>query len=401
MKAYINNNLIDYTSDKIRPIVAIDASRNRSGGAVTHLLGILSALEPRDLGIAEVHVWSYADLLSKLPDFPWLIKHNPKALNKSLLFQVFWQRFKRPREIRAFGCNILLSTDAGTLASFTPSIVMSRDMLSFEGNEMFRYPLFSFSRLRLLLLKWLQVRSLNVATATLFLTQYAADIIQLYTKNLEIIRIIPHGISDNFRRNYFFTSWDDSKRVIRCTYVSNADLYKHQWNVVEAIAMLRQSGYNVSLNLVGAGSGPAVNKVLKSIKKFDQDNIFINLLPSIKHENIANYLFETDIFIFASSCENMPNTLIEAMAAGLPIACSNRGPMPEILQSGGVYFNPEDSNSIFEAVREIIINEPLRREVSFIASERSKLFSWQRCAKETWLYLADVLSAHVHRSGLK
>jgi glycosyltransferase involved in cell wall biosynthesis len=388
------------SSSVILPIVAIDASRNRSGGAITHLLGILSSIDPRGYGIQQVHVWSYSDLLNKLPDYSWLVKHSPKELNQSLLHQVLWQRFKFRREISANGCNILLSTDAGTVARFTPSIVMSRDMLSFEGQEMLRYPFFSFSRVRLLLLKCMQIRSLQKATAALFLTQYAADTIQLHTNKLRTVRIIPHGISDNFRRNNFSSAWIPRKKAIKCTYVSNADLYKHQWHVVEAIAMLRSAGHDVFLNLVGAGTGPAVDKVLESMKRFDINNSFINLLPAQKHETIANYLFETDIFIFASSCENMPNTLIEAMAAGLPIACSNRGPMPEVLQRGGVYFNPEDPTSIFDAVAKIILNEPFRIEMAHIALERSKFFSWQRCAKETWLYLADVFSAYLRYSKI-
>ena len=45
--------------------------------------------------------------------------------------------------------------------------------------------------------------------------------------------------------------------------------------------------------------------------------------------------------IFASSCESSSCVLIENMASGLPIACSNRGPMPEVLKDGGVYFDPE------------------------------------------------------------
>ena len=50
---------------------------------------------------------------------------------------------------------------------------------------------------------------------------------------------------------------------------------------------------------------------------------------------MPEYLSKSNIFIFASSCENMPITLIEGMASGLPIACSDRGPMPEVLQDGG------------------------------------------------------------------
>ena len=46
----------------------------------------------------------------------------------------------------------------------------------------------------------------------------------------------------------------------------------------------------------------------------------------------------------------MLNTLIESTCVGLPIACSNRGPMPEVLEDGGVYFDPENTQSIKRSI---------------------------------------------------
>jgi Glycosyl transferases group 1 len=380
-------------------IVAIDASRNRSGGAKAHILGVLNSCDPRDYGIRAVHVWSYDALLDQLPDVSWLIKHSPKELNGSIFEQMWWQRKKLPNEVALARCDILLSTDAGTVCRFKPDIVMSRDMLSFEGEEMYRYPLLSFSRLRLWLLKWLQIRSLRKASGALFLTQYAADVIQSYTGKLKTVRIIPHGIGENFRRDNIISDWISDGRKIRCTYVSNADLYKHQWHVVEAIARLRQAGFDVELNLIGAGSGVAVDKVLESVDRVDPARTFVNIFPMLKHEEVAQHLFESDIFIFASSCENMPNTLVEAMASGLPIACSDRGPMPEVLQGGGIYFDPEDSESIFTAVKKIIEDKQVRIEIIKEAVKRSGQFSWSKCASDTWHYLSCVSHENLYSSG--
>ena len=374
-------------------IIAIDALRNRSGGARIHLLGIINSMDPNLIGIESVHVWSYRELLELLPDREWLIKHEPPMLMRNNFLQFWWQYWHFPKEIKRMNCSILLSTSASTLCYFEPNIVMSRDMLSFEGEEMYRYPLLSFSRLRLWLLKWLQIRSLRKASGALFLTQYAADVIQSYTGKLKTVRIIPHGIGENFRRDNIISDWISDGRKIRCTYVSNADLYKHQWHVVEAIARLRQAGFDVELNLIGAGSGVAVDKVLESVDRVDPARTFVNIFPMLKHEEVAQHLFESDIFIFASSCENMPNTLVEAMASGLPIACSDRGPMPEVLQGGGIYFDPEDSESIFTAVKKIIEDRNLRAHISTISLERSRFFSWERCARETCQYLVETYSS--------
>ena len=93
----------------------------------------------------------------------------------------------------------------------------------------------------------------------------------------------------------------------------------------------------------------------KQIQASDPNRIFTEIKSFVPHEKVHELHSTADIFVFASSCENMPNTLIEAMAAGLPIACSNRGPMPEVLQDAGVYFDPEVPSSIAEAIENLLL----------------------------------------------
>lgn len=392
----------DYEMQGVRPgqeynrahtksvIVGIDASRSRSGGAISHLRGILFAEDPREHGVASVHVWSYKALLDLLPDAPWLIRHSPPALERSLPQQVWWQHRSLERELVGAGCTVLLSTDAGSVCRFNPGIVMSRDMLSFEGSEMQRYPLWSYARFRLALLRNLQVRSLRQATGALFLTRYASTVIQRYTGPLGNFRIIPHGIGEEFRAARCFCANNVATRTTRFLYVSNADLYKHQWNVVSAISKLRKSGLDVSLTLLGGASGPASARVRRSVREADPRGEFIQLLEAVPHAEIPRFLGDADAFVFASSCENMPNTLIEAMAAALPIASSDRGPMPEVLQDGGVYFDPEDSDSIALALSHLASDRVKRETLGRRAAELASSFSWSRCAAETWAFLRDV-----------
>ena len=67
----------------------------------------------------------------------------------------------------------------------------------------------------------------------------------------------------------------------------------------------------------------------------------------------------------------MPNILLEGMAAGLPIACSSMGPMPEVLGDAGVYFNPTNVDSIYTALKELLDNNYLRAEISKKAFNKS------------------------------
>ena len=69
--------------------------------------------------------------------------------------------------------------------------------------------------------------------------------------------------------------------------------------------------------------------------------------------------------------------------------------MPETLQDGGIYFNPEDENSIAAAVSKIVKNNQLRLDVANRAKELSEQYSWMRCSEETFEF---VINTH---QGLK
>lgn len=374
-------------------VVGIDASRNRSGGAKVHLVGILGSGDPREHGISKVHVWSYDALLDALPDAEWLVKHSPPALKGSLLKQALWQRRQLPIEARVQGCAILLNTDAGTVCRFRPAVVMSRDMLSYEPGEMRRYWL-SRMWVRLFALRYVQVWSLKQAEGAIFLTQYAARVIQKMTGPLPRVAIIPHGVGSAFRDASRRRPWpEDTSATIRCLYVSPIELYKHQWVVVRAIDLLRQRGRNVSLVLAGGGEGRPKRLLEKELARTDPRGEFVSILGFVQPEELPRLLADSDLFVFASSCENMPNTLVEGMASGLPIACASRGPMPEVLKDGGVYFDPEDAESTASAIEKLLVNPELRTAVARRAVELSKTFSWQHCAAETWKFLRETYVA--------
>ncbi len=369
--------------------LGIDASRNRSGGAKAHLIGILSECNPAKHGIQEIHVWAFSALLAQLPDYPWLIKHNPIALEQSLFKQLIWQATVFAGEVKSAGCDILFTTDASTLCRFKPMVVLSQDMLSYEPGVM-RYFGYGLARLRLLVILVVQNLAFRRAAGVIFLTHYAGKIIQQSCGLLPAIAYIPHGVDTVFKHSQALSNWPISGgRPIRCIYVSNAEMYKHQWVVVEAISLLRKRGYNLLLSLVGGGNGAAQHLLQDMITVADPQSVFVKQLEFLPHTELPALLAEADLFVFASSCENMPVTLVEAMAVGLPIACSNRGPMPEVLADGGVYFDPVDAESIAGAIEHIIQSPELRLAIAQRARFLSQQYSWKRCADETLAFVAE------------
>lgn len=381
-------------------IVAIDASRNRSGGAIANLIGLIGAINPIEHGIQEVHAWAYEKLLDALPDTDWLVKHNPPELECSLFRQLWWQYYSLPRGARRLNCNILYSTDASSVCRFKPMVVMSQDMVSYEPGIMKQLG-YGKTRLRAWIILLLQNMAFRRSTGVIFLTHYAGRILQDSCGPLERVAIVSHGVGQDFKEVRRNVKWPvNGERPIRCIYVSPVWEFKHQWVVVRAIDALRRRGHDIRLSLVGGSSGKAKGWLERQIRESDPRGEFVEQLGFVPRKELPTHLANADIFLFASSCENMPVSLVEAMAVGLPIACSDRGPMPEVLRDGGVYFNPEASNSIAGAIEKIIKDSDLRIFISNRAKALSEQYSWSRCADETWDFIAKTYHAYREQGSI-
>ncbi|MBU6435206.1 MAG: glycosyltransferase family 4 protein [Nitrospirae bacterium] len=374
-------------------ILGIDASNIRTGGGVTHLVNLLRGADPLAHGYSQVIVWSGQATLGLIEDRPWLLKSRQPLLDKSLPSRIFWQRFRLDSLARQAGCNVLFVPGGSYTGDFYPMVTMSQNLLPFEWRELWRYGC-SYTSLRLMLLRLTQSRTFRQADGLIFLTRYACDIVMREIKTTAgKTTIIPHGIDERFicpPREQLSIDRYSIDRPFRILYVSIIDVYKHQWHVAEAVAQLRASGLPVVLDLAGPAYPPAFARLKKTIDKIDPSREFIRYAGNVPHTELHTYYAEANLFLFASSCETFGQILTEAMSAGLPIACSNRGPMPEVLGDGGMYFDPENHDDIARALRELIDSPDLRAKLAKSSFGRAQTFSWQRCTSETFRFLAEV-----------
>ncbi len=387
---------------QVNPLtIGIDATNLRGGGGgVTHLVELLRIAQPTLHGIERVVVWGGTPTLKLLDDRPWLDKRTHPALDKGLFRRTLWQRYGLSQAARDAGCDVLFVPGGSYAGNFHPVVTMSRNLLPFEMRELLRYG-WSLTTLRLLLLRLTQSRSFRKADGVIFLTKYARDVVLRITGKLGGQNcFIPHGLNARFNKapklQRDIAEYDDA-HPYRVLYVSIIDQYKHQWHVVEAVAALRQQGLPIVLDLVGPDYPPALKRLNQIIDRVDTERRWVHYHGAIPFNELHLRYAEADLGLFASSCENMPNILLETMASGLPIACTNRGPMPEVLGQAGVFFNPEQPEDIARALRELIESPQLRTELAGASYERVQQYSWQRCADETFGFLANVVKKRVLR----
>ena len=374
-------------------ILGIDAANIRWGGGVTHLVEILRSSNPPEHGFTKVILWSGESTLNKVEDRPWLIKAREPMLNKNLLHRIFWQKYQLSKLTYKLKCDVLFVPGGVYSGGFHPAVTMSRNLLPFELHELFRFG-WSLATIKLLILRLLQSKSYRRAEGLIFLNRYAQNVVMSVIKKTKArTAIIPHGLNFRFVMSpKYQKSIDayDSENPYRILYVSTVDMFKHQCEVVEAIALLRKKGYPIILKLVGGAYPAALKRLRLSIKRLDPKAEFIHYQGEIPYQELHEQYMAADLGLFASSCENMPNILIELMASGLPIACSNSGPMPEVLGDAGTYFNPESSSEIRDALKNLLDSPELRSSLASKSFEKAKKYSWSLCADKTFQFLAEV-----------
>jgi glycosyltransferase involved in cell wall biosynthesis len=372
-------------------ILGIDLSSPGSGGARRHITELLDKFNPLEHGFNKIIVWGGDDLLSKLPEKNFIVKRSHKYLNKSLTYRIFWHLFFKNKQINS-SCDILFSPFGTFYSNTIPFVSMSRNMLLFDRTEVKRFNKFSLIRLKLFLLYLQQCRSFRKATGIIFISEYAKFKISNHLKlNFKKTVVINHGVSIEFRQKpklqLPISEFNDIK-PFKLLYVSSVWQYKHQWNIVEAVSILRKKGYPILLNLIGNNDNFEAELLLtNSIKKFDPKNEFVIWDKHIEPNNVNKYYQNADGFIFASTCENMPNILVEGMSSGLPILCSSFLPMPEFLKDAGFYFNPLNINEIVEQIETFLQNHNMRYIKSQKSFLLSNLYSWEKCADETFSFL--------------
>lgn len=374
-------------------ILGIDTWNIRGGGGVTHLRGILRAGEPSKFGIDRMIVWGAKKILDQLPRKPWIDLVHVPMLDGPLPMRAYWQQTQLTR-LASASCDLLLVPGGIYLGAFRPFVAMSHNVLPFDWAERRRWSLLSWQRFKFALLPRLQTITFQHASGVIFLSQFGRQIVQKQTGTLEgETTVIPHGVAERFRldpRTQIPPEAYSAAEPFRLLYVSVIREFKHQWNVAMAVAQLRKSGIPLTIDFVGPSDANALDKLERVMKEYDPQGKFLFYRGPVVYSDVHHWYHKADAFVFASSCENMPNILLEAMAAGLPIASSDRGPMPEVLGSGGVYFDPEDIVDISEALKKLVSGQELRKRIAHVAFQRASQYSWQRCANETFEFVKRV-----------
>ena len=361
-------------------ILGIEAVNIRNGGGLNHLISFLDKSSLTN-SFEEIIVFTNLQTKSNLSHINNIKIITKAAFDLPYILYIFYQLLFLKKVLKKYHCDLVFVPGSIFLIDF-PNVLMPQNMLPFEEVELKR---FSFlGRLKLSLIGFAQKYSLKKSHGVIFLSEYAKRKISNYSPSSKITTI-PHGV-EGFKNDITVNSEFTLKNPMKLLYVSPLYPYKHHEILVKAINELIEKGLNIQFKIIGGGSQSAVNS-LKS--KITSSNI--EYVGAVYSREISKYLSEANVFIFASTCENLPITMLEAMSHGLPIISSNFGVMPEILNnSSDFFFNPTCFNSTKEIITKAYFNTDLLNLEAKRNLELSRQYTWEGNAIKTNEFLKMV-----------
>ena len=146
---------------------------------------------------------------------------------------------------------------------------------------------------------------------------------------------------------------------------------KNILHFLESIAPFRES-YPFTVRLIGKAQQDS--PYVRAIQAFADEHSWCGIEPFADRERIRAAMASATLLALPSIEENLPMVILEAMAAGLPVAASCVGGIPDLItdRSTGMLFNPGCPISICDAIRQLL-DHPAEREQMAAAARKKVL----------------------------
>lgn len=176
--------------------------------------------------------------------------------------------------------------------------------------------------------KHLQNLKENLAYPEVFISAPAKSI-QATLKKLDIskkVHVIRNGTE--FNREDLE---DSQHETVDFTYIGEISFLKGVNYLLDAVRSVRADFPKLKVRLIGGGSD--LQEMRRWVDFFDLKGTVV-FTGYVNHNQIPGYLAATRVYIHPSLTEVWPNAVLEALALGVPVICTNAGGLPELTQDG-------------------------------------------------------------------
>jgi glycosyltransferase involved in cell wall biosynthesis len=281
--------------------------------------------------------------------------------------RILWEQIALPVEASRWRLDVMFNPGftAPVLAA-CPSVTVFHDLQHKRHPEYFRW--FDLPFWRLLL--WSSAHRSQRLIADSESTR--VDLLRFYRIPSKPIDVIPLGVEHRF----FELDRTHLESYVLC--VSTLHPHKNLDRLIRAYARGKRD-----FRLVLAGMhGFHARSVERLIAEFGVADS-VQLTGWIPREELYNLYERACAFIYPSTFEGFGMPVLEAMAAGIPTACSEIPVLREVAGDAALFFDPRDEDAIGAALDCITRDNTMRRRLAEAGPERAGRFTWEQTAAKT------------------
>jgi glycosyltransferase involved in cell wall biosynthesis len=152
-------------------------------------------------------------------------------------------------------------------------------------------------------------------------------------------------------------------------------------NLVRAFATMRASSPGeASLQIVGPWADKAYEARIRRLVADLGVGEHVGFTGFVDRARLHGLYAESRVFALLSRCESFSIPSAEAQAFGTPVVGSESSSAPEVCGAGGLFLSPNDVDGAASALRRVVREEAVWRQLSMAARENAKRYSWDGCA---------------------
>jgi glycosyltransferase involved in cell wall biosynthesis len=288
--------------------------------------------------------------------------------------RILWEQFVLPAAARRARLEVMLNPGFTAPALCPcPCVTVFHDLQHKRHPEFFRW--FDLPFWRLLL--WQSAHTSALLLADSEATR--ADLLRYYQVPERKVRVAPLGVSERFFELGRHRAPDGGPPYVLA--ISTLHPHKNLDRLVRAFAIFRRSLPEYRLVIAGM-YGFYTEPLRKRIAELGLEDC-VRLTGWIPQQELDDLYRKAAFFIHPALFEGFGLPVVEALAAGVPAACSNIEPLRSIVADAALTFDPSSEEAIAQAMLRLARDERLREQLSAAGPLRARRFSWKRTAEIT------------------
>ncbi len=321
-------------------------------------------------------------------------EHLPKNVKKQWVSANPYKRlgWDLPRQVAEDKPDLLHVQYTGPLFTRIPLVVSLHDVSYLEHPEYFRW-------LRSTQLTVTVKRTVERAARILTPSEFSKRaIVRHYGIEDERVVVVPNAVSNWFRpldRDTARAAIERRLGVKGPFVLTVGDLQprKNHLGLLRAFEDVMRAHPKLKHRLLFVGKETWYTPKLRDAVKASSVADRVVFTGFVDDADLVTFYNACDLFVYPSFYEGFGLPILEAMACGRAVACSNTTAMPEVADSAGLLFDPANTGEIARAMTDILLDPELQARMERLGHQRAASFSWQRSAAQTLNVYYEVAGA--------